>query len=39
MSERAHELDSIAERERIAEEARPHHHPVRAFFAKFRRRR
>ena len=39
VQEREHELDAAAERERIGEEARAHHHPVRAFFARFRRKR
>ena len=34
-----HEFDAAAERERIGEDARPHHHPVRSFVARFRRTR
>jgi len=36
--ERQHELDAIAERERASEDAVPRRHPVRRFFARFRRK-
>jgi hypothetical protein len=37
--EREHELDAIAEKERMSEAAVPHHHPVGRFFARLFRRR
>ena len=36
---RDQELDSIAERERGSDESVPHRHPIRRFFARFRRKR
>ncbi len=39
LHEREHELDEAAERGRTADEAVPHHRPLRRFFAKLRHRR
>jgi len=36
--EREHELEAIADRERVAGEAFPHRHPLRRFWARLRRK-
>lgn len=38
LREREHELEDVAERERVSETAVPHRHPVRRLFAQFRRK-
>jgi hypothetical protein len=37
--DQSRELDEATERERAVETAVPHHHPIRAFLARFRRKR